>query len=219
MGDFANGLSYIADSYMGAFSHWFVVSYLGLCLLSPILNAWLEKTDDGALLKYIAIFYIFSTLFGYLFYAKFHRPVDFNEGMSILSFVGLYLVGALIRRNSFSWLRKGKMLYLAVFARCGVLLVAVAYTALLFGLTVSPYGYINPLVVIESAALFIFFTKLHMGEIRWINIIAGSHLPFSYSITSARATNTIIKFVVIFRKISIRHFLSRFYSSWQSIYL
>ena len=174
MGDFANGLSYIADSYMGAFSHWFVVSYLGLCLLSPILNAWLEKTDDGALLKYIAIFYIFSTLFGYLFYAKFHRPVDFNEGMSILSFVGLYLVGALIRRNSFSWLRKGKMLYLAVFARCGVLLVAVAYTALLFGLTVSPYGYINPLVVIESAALFIFFTKLHMGEIRWINIIAGS---------------------------------------------
>ena len=117
MDDFTNGVSYIADSYMGAFSHWFVVSYLGLCLLSPILNAWLEKADDSLLLKYIAIFYIFSTLFGYIFYAKFHRPVDFNEGMSILSFVGLCLVGALIRRNSFSWLRKDKMVYICSLSR------------------------------------------------------------------------------------------------------
>ena len=174
MDDFSGGLSFVADSYLFAFSHWFVVSYLGLCLLSPVLNAWLDKTDDRRLLRYIVVFYIFSTLFGYFFYARFHRPVDFNEGMSILSFVGLYLVGTMIRRGGFSWLRKDKMVYLGVFAGCGLFLVAVSYLALRLGITVSPYGYINPFVVVESAALFIFFTKLRLGEVRWINIVAGS---------------------------------------------
>lgn len=162
-------LSRLLPMILGNWTAWFVVSYLGLYLLSPILNAYLEKASDRQLLGIIGVFYVFSTLFGWI--AK--RP-DFNDGMSTLSLMGLYLIGAYLRRMKDSWKKLKAYTYLAAYFSLGVLLLLLSLIALYFGVTKSVYGYLNPIVILESVCLFLFFAKLNIGHIKWINGVAAS---------------------------------------------
>ena len=75
-------------------SRWFIEAYIGLYILAPMINRFIEKSTHRELGIFILAFYLFSTLFGYL-----GKAYDFNKGMSIISLVGLYLIGAYLRRK------------------------------------------------------------------------------------------------------------------------
>lgn len=53
-------------------------------------------------------------------------------------------------------------------------MVGIAVLALKVGITSSPYGYLNPIIILESVALFLFFKKLDVGSVSWVNWIAAS---------------------------------------------
>ena len=141
--------------YHNTFSRWFIEAYIGLYILAPMINRFIEKSTHRELGIFILAFYLFSTLFGYL-----GKAYDFNKGMSIISLVGLYLIGAYLRRKQDSIFDLSKYVYLGVYLVTGFIMVAIAALILKAGCTITPYSYLNPLIVLESIALFLFFKKL-----------------------------------------------------------
>ena len=142
---------------------------IGLYILAPMINRFIEKSTHRELGIFILAFYLFSTLFGYL-----GKAYDFNKGMSIISLVGLYLIGAYLRRKQDGIFDLSKYVYLGVYLVTGFIMVAIAALILKAGFSITPYSYLNPLIVLESIALFLFFKKLNIGSIKWINYIAVS---------------------------------------------
>ncbi len=150
-------------------SRWFVVSYIGLYMMAPMINKFIEAVTRRELGLFILAFYLFSTIFGYV-----GKAIDFNEGMSVISLMGLYLIGAYLRKNQEGIFNYSKYVYLGIYFLAGFIMVGIAALALKVGITASPYGYLNPIIIIESAALFLFFQKLDIGSISWVNWIATS---------------------------------------------
>ena len=148
---------------------WFLPAYLALYLVAPLINAFVDGCNRTQLGRYILIFYAVSTLYGYFMISD-----EFNEGMSMISLMGLYLIGRYINRFDNRWLRLDKRVDLAVYFGLGIVLVVVNALALLCGINSSPYGYLNPLVILESVYLFLFFKKLDIGTSKTINFVAAS---------------------------------------------
>lgn len=158
----------LKSSYINV-NRWFVESYIGLYLLAPVLNRFIEKATRRELGLFILAFYLFSTLFGYLGHAA-----DFNRGMSVISLMGLYFIGAYLRENQEGIFNCSKYFYLGVYLITGFLMVGISVFGLKVGIQFSPHGYINPFIILESVALFLFFKKLDIGSVSWINRTAAS---------------------------------------------
>ena len=79
-----------------AFSHenWFIQCYLFLMLLSPVLNAFVEKVSEKALLIYILIFMACAFYFGCVHDSTYFY---FNRGYSVTTFIMIYLVGRYLK--------------------------------------------------------------------------------------------------------------------------
>lgn len=182
------------------FSRWFVVAYIGLYMMSPILNSFIEKCDEWSLLLMLAAFYTYSTIFGYL-----GRDATMNEGMSCISLIGLYLVGAYIRKAS--WVQRFKPKhYMYAFIVCVLTLTIGSVLLLLFGISKSPMGYLNPIVITESAMLFLFFRTVKMKEHSWLFFVSSSvfatYLFHTQSMVYPLFTQTCTNIVDAFHPIS-----------------
>ena len=137
---------------------WFVWAYFGLYLFAPVLNDFIDKSSTQRLWKFVVAFYVFSTLFGY-----FSKAVaDFNEGMSVLSLIGLYLLGALLRRTE-SRLPKRAAVWLGGYLLCALILIGLTLLVFHFGIVSTPMGYLNPIFIVESVCLFLFVQRLRVN--------------------------------------------------------
>lgn len=148
---------------------WFVPAYISLYMIAPLLNAFVTHNTVKDLGKYLIVFYIFSTIFGYFLLSE-----EFNEGMSPISLIGIYLTGAYLRRDTSILTRMSAKVYIVLYFLCGALLLTASIVLYKAGLNVSIYGYLNPVIIIQSVFLFLFFEKLNIGNHRWINYIAAS---------------------------------------------
>lgn len=146
---------------------WFISAYITLYIISPLINSFVEKSSDKQLLRYIIAFYIFSTVYGY-----FMGSEEFATGLSALSLFGLYLIGAWLRKSRLSFIHWNKNYDLLGFVACTLILTVISYILILINFNHSIYGYLNPLVIVESIFLFQYFRKLQLGYIPWINFIA-----------------------------------------------
>ncbi len=164
---------------------WFIGAYLLLYMLAPVINRFIENSSNKELGRYIIFFYIVSTVYGYIL--KFN---DYNEGMSVLSLIGLYLIGAYLKRSQVRWFHLPALWDLVIYLTLGFILVAISLVSLKVGITKSVYGYLNPIVIVQTIYLFLFFSKLKIGQVRWVNIAAASafsvyclhHHPYVYPI-------------------------------------
>ncbi len=138
---------------------WFVWAYFGLYLFAPVLNDFIEKSSSRRLAFFVTAFYVFSTLFGYVCKAV----ADFNEGMSVISLIGLYLLGALMHRAE-KQLPKRASVWLGGYLLCAFLLTGLTLIVFYFGGTSMPHGYLNPIVIIQSVCLFMFFQRLRINS-------------------------------------------------------
>lgn len=144
---------------MEVLSKWFVWCYFGLYLFSPVLNAFVEKCSTRQLVLFVVVFYAFSTVFGY-----FTKSVaDFNEGMSVISLVGLYLLGRTLFMGE-NQLRLSSWQWLVAYLACVVILFVLTWVAFGMGIQKMPQGYLNPIVIIESVCLFMFFKNIHINS-------------------------------------------------------
>lgn len=148
---------------------WFISAYLLLYILSPILNAFIKKCTEQELGKYILVFYLFSTIYGY-----FIKSYEFNAGTSAVSLFGLYLVGAYLKKTTLPIATWNKWYDLSMYLGIGAIMVLISILLLKLGIQSSIYGYLNPLVILESIFLFQFFRKYNIPYNRIINWIAAS---------------------------------------------
>lgn len=148
---------------------WFIPAYISLYIMAPVINAFVEKATTKELLAYLLSFYAFSTFFGYFMFSQ-----EFNEGMSLISLIGIYLTGAYLRRGDmvlYKW--KVRRSFIAYFL-LGLLLVVMSIVALEMGISSSLYGYLNPVIILQSVFLFLFFRGINIGRRKWINYVAAS---------------------------------------------
>lgn len=164
-------------SFITVLRQWFVFSYLGLFLFAPVLNSYLDSTSSHKIFQFTCLYMCFSIFFGYICYGFWGTPKDFLEGMSILSLIGLYLIGTCLRRykDSTHWLfGQSATTYLLSYVALTIFQTIFAFILLRWEVKSCPYGYMNPIILLESVCLFMFFAKLKMRRVRWINFLASS---------------------------------------------
>lgn len=140
--------------------YWFIASYLGLYILSPVLNAFLRQTDEKTLFILLCAYFIFQTIGGLS-----GQVAYFFEGYSILPFIGLYLLGNWIRRIYERGRLTGywRLLYLGPVASAILCFFWPSLTQLMM------YSLINPLIIAGSVALLCEAAKLRIGQSDFIN--------------------------------------------------
>lgn len=152
-------------SCIGLTNNWFIHSYLGLYILAPVINSFLEKTSKRMLVIFLLSFYLFQTYFGLLRTAKF-----IQEGYSTFSFIGLYCLGRYLRLYGKNLFKYGLLLYsICIFGNTALYIFQKKY----FGIF-TVYNYINPFVILGSIGLFLCFAKINIGQSRIINYISKS---------------------------------------------
>ena len=148
--------------------YWFILSFICLYFLAPVLNIFIKHTDKRTFAIVLLSFFIFQTLFSFLSgSANFLR-----RGYSALSFVGLYLLINYIKNYVNYKNIKCGFLYLALtlLGFCSYLMAE--YTGCTF-VTSRMLDYSNPIIIASSIFLLLFFSKVRLHSLV-INFIAKS---------------------------------------------
>ena len=153
----------LADGFVGALlvysktDLWFVPAYLALFLLSPLLNAGLERLDGRRLhLMLLALIFI-NVYLGW-----FHKGGINPTGYNVMQMVFLYVIGHCLHRN---------LPLLQAFPLWGYLCVYLLSTVAI-GLALD-FAYNNPFVLLSAVALFMVFVKIpafSSPAVNWVSV-------------------------------------------------
>ena len=163
------------------FSHnqglWFVTCYIGLFLISPLLNAavsYLNEKKESEWFKVLCGLAIITFYFGYLW------RTDLNHnGYNLLNFIFLYMIGRYLNLKNTACQKKCKSIYLLTSYFVCTLITASLSIFLLLYKESSDYMYYwtwrynSPFVILGAVSLFMFFNLLTIRK-KWINYIAAS---------------------------------------------
>ena len=166
------------------FVGWFIPAYLGLYLISPILNAYALSCERRTFARYLLLAFSLQFFFDIVYprWSIFDHTI-FNGGHSVLSFALLYLLGRFIRRYGERFERiKSRhwfLFYIVVFTTW----TSVRFLLLILGLPrqLTEYvmqrgaSYVNPLVILGSLFLFFTFKSMKFSN-STVNHIATSVL-------------------------------------------
>lgn len=159
----------IADAFLFSDHDWFIKSYIGLYILSPVLNAYCKYADKRSQQIVLLSFYVFQTLFGTTNTALF-----IEHGYSTFSFMGLYLLGNYAHKYLYN---KFKVSTLIIVSLLVLILTGVTYElriGLPINIGISIMSYINPLVIIGSLGVLIAFAQLKIPNSKSINYVGKS---------------------------------------------
>ncbi|MEE1222287.1 MAG: acyltransferase family protein [Bacteroidaceae bacterium] len=152
--------------------YWFVTAYIGLYVLSPLLNLFVEKATEKQLRWFVICFYTFE-----LFYSWFANSASFfASGYSTMSFIGLYMLARYLHLYPHKLTRMSKRLDLGVFLGIVILQTVVLSGTKVMGLQnvgFRVFSYESPLVIAASVSLLLFFSKLHFRS-KMVNVIGKS---------------------------------------------
>jgi hypothetical protein len=150
--------------------NWFIQCYLFLLLLSPILNAFIEKCTKQSLLKYIGVFLLCSFYFGNIHESTYFY---FNNGYSVTTFILIYLIGRYLKLYGMKYFESVHKIRILIFYL--VSLFPIIAILLFSNDSVRWLGYNSPLLMISSVLLFVFFAKLSLRN-RFVNWVGTSCL-------------------------------------------
>ena len=151
--------------YFGS-GYWFVISYLVLYALTPILNSFLEHTTKKEFTCVLAAFFLAEFLFGFV-----HNIGAFNYGFSPLYFIGLYLLARYVRIYPLKWFSFRKETDLAIYLIVSILsMIGFWFGKKWFGMDFHLNHYDSPLAIIASLYFLLFFSKLQFQSkaVNWL---------------------------------------------------
>lgn len=151
--------------YFGA-AYWFIPAYLLLYIISPILNAFIEKTSPKVQFFILTSFFTAEFVYDWIYidYA------NFAKGYSALSFIGLYLLARFIKFHS------ERLKRLSITNNILLYLLLTIIPALLFYFTKYPFNithYSSPFVIGASLFLLLAFVKMQFQN-KFINYLSCS---------------------------------------------
>ena len=150
--------------------NWFVQCYLFLMLLSPMLNVFVDRCTEKSLLIYIGIYMACMFYFSAIWDSTYFY---FNNGYSVTTFVGIYLVGRYVRLYGLERCKKKpKWVWLAAFVVCILVMTAIRFISSNAERWLS---YASPLLILSAAALLVCFAQVRFQS-RFVNWIAPSCL-------------------------------------------
>lgn len=158
-------------------SGWFVLAYMGLYVLSPVLNAYVKSASRSQLEELLISFYAFQTIYGWCA----PSAAFIMKGYSTFSFIGLYLLARYVRlyvpaTNYKAWqcfavaaatFLANSLWYIGSECLDMPLLADKA-------LSDKTLFYTNPLVVAGAMAVVMGFSRLRVRQSRLVNWIAAS---------------------------------------------
>lgn len=148
---------------------WFVKAYLGLYILSPVLNKYLTSTDEVTQRNVLIAFFVFQTIFG-----AFTMSATFiKAGYSTFSFIGLYLLANYMHRYGKVFNRYALLIYLVSIIGS----VLWFYLPLRFGVMRLAYMsilYTSPCCIIAAMGLLLWVANLKIRHNRFVNYFASS---------------------------------------------
>lgn len=152
--------------------NWFIKAYIGLYILAPVLNTFVENSSRKTNLYVLISFFIFQTIYSWIS----NGAVFFESGYSTMSFIGLYLLARYISVYKpqiafypppyYAW---GYLLITIVMALVSFLSVGYG-RGILFG---KMFSYVNPLVIMSAMMLLLYFKGLRFHS-KFINWCAAS---------------------------------------------
>lgn len=156
----------VLECFYFTLDNWFVKSYIGLYIIAPILNAYITHASKSQLKQTILYFYLFQTIYAWYFGA-----LPFVAGgCSTFSFIGLYLLAAYLQHYPTKFSVLNKWLDVCIFVFIVIVELFLYANSILKS---QIYIYTNPLVILGSVYLLLYFSKLHFIS-RWINFIGSS---------------------------------------------
>lgn len=144
--------------------NWFVRAYLILMIFSPVLNGFAERVSRRGFQLFLVAFTAAAMIWGCVFASA---SAGFNEGLSPLSLIYVYMVGRYLKLHV--QIGHSKWFYFAGYLFFSLLIFigrAVDVSWIL--------SYCNPILVLSAVSLFLFFVKWDIGHVRIINWTASS---------------------------------------------
>lgn len=151
---------------------WFIKAYIGLLILAPILNVFIDNVSEKQLRNTLIFFYTFQTLYGW-----FPGGAQFFEyGYSTMSFIGLYLLARYIRLYMIDVVSWNKWFDLLGYFSIAFFIAVVAFVSQRIGvgyIVGKMYDYSSPSVVLAPVFLLLFFSKISFSS-KFINWLGAS---------------------------------------------
>ena len=150
---------------------WFIKAYIGLYILSPVLNAFVEHASEKQLKYTLVSFFAFQSVYGWIG----SKTAFFLDGYSTISFIGLYLLARYVKLYSPRFSKIGKWFDLSIFILTALFGAVVAYSLQYLDLPAAGrmYLYTSPLVIVGSLSLLLFFSKIKLQN-RFVNWVGAS---------------------------------------------
>lgn len=160
--------------------YWFIIGYLGLYLISPMLNAFIDKATKREYQVLLLMLLLFQCVYSWL-----TAWYDYYNGYSIILFAVIYLTAAYFRRFPVAWIEKhSHWLFLITV----LVMTAIATLSLWkFGNAARQIRDDNPLVILGGILLLLSFKKLkfHSKIVNWLaascfTVYLTHYSPFVY---------------------------------------
>jgi hypothetical protein len=135
--------------------YWFIIAYLGLYLLSPVLNAFAETASKQQFQTLLVSLYIFQCYFTWL-----TGYIDYYGGYSITFFCLLYLSARYFRLYPIKIINNNGF---TIFCGITLFIIVLVCVSLYFtGTAARMLRYDNPLVILSSLCLLTTFSKIRI---------------------------------------------------------
>ena len=167
-----------------SYQYWYMTAYVGVFLLMPILNAYIQNTEKKALLWHLLLLFIFMSVLP-LFFSHQGDPFIFNSGYSTFWLVLMYLAGGVISKcdlglyiskaqsfiyyifiTVFSWGYKIIIDYLNTFAQANITVLNI-------------FDYRTPTCILSAIFLLFLFKKIKVNKFivqRIISLLSSTTL-------------------------------------------
>ena len=177
-------VGWLLDAFQLSAKDWFIKSYLLLMVMAPILNAYTKNVEEKTQRYVMIAFFLFEAIFGWAMGGR----RFFVDGYGPLHFIGLYITAQYIHNQVDNadvpcWLKKlftlPKWVDLSIYVITTIIntvfiVIASKYIGDVTPIHALAYAYSNPLVIVGALYLLLFFSKLKMPYIKWINWLGAS---------------------------------------------
>lgn len=149
---------------------WFVKCYVGLMLLSPLLNAAIRNMQQKTYQWVLVLLTILNVYFGFLWYDSAYNA----DGYTIANFVYIYLIGGYISRYiDMDWMRKHCIGNASVYIATSLLWAGSILLQRYADTPWDEWGYNNPFTLLGAISFFMLFLSIPKFYNKWINWLAA----------------------------------------------
>lgn len=149
--------------------YWFIPEYIGLYMISPVLNAFADRASPKQFISVLVCFFGIEIIYGW-----FWDLGKFSSGYSMVSFCGLYLLARFLRIHHHRLKSIKTVHYLLTYCITTLVAAVLSFVEYRNGWKQIPLAisYLSPLVILAAASLFLCFTKIQFKNkaVNWIAI-------------------------------------------------